>query len=179
MNMENTIFDNDKKYIANTYGRFPVAVKSGKGSIIYDVDGKRYKDMGSGIATNAFGLCDDEWNKAITDQLGEYAHVSNLYYSEPQIKLAKLLCVNFNSFFSSAVYCSNVWTSNQNAICAKCQCLQDNNTRTDTADNKNCHLALNSVSNLLLYLCSSRSLVKNTSAMVGNNDSACSSLLCV
>jgi len=56
------------------------------------VEGKRYIDMGSGIATNAFGLCDDEWNKAITDQLGEYAHVSNLYYSEPQVKLAKLLC---------------------------------------------------------------------------------------
>ena len=90
--MENTIFENDKKYIANTYGRFPVAVKSGKGSIIFDVYGKRYIDMGSGIATNAFGLCDDEWNKAITDQLGEYAHVSNLYYSEPQVKLAKLLC---------------------------------------------------------------------------------------
>ena len=90
--MDNSIFEKDKQYIANTYGRFPVAVKSGKGSIIYDIEGKRYIDMGSGIATNSFGICDDEWTKAITAQLSEYAHVSNLYYSEPQVKLAELLC---------------------------------------------------------------------------------------
>ena len=90
--MDNSIFEKDKQYIANTYGRFPVAVKSGKGSITYDIEGKRYIDMGSGIATNSFGICDDEWTKAITAQLSEYAHVSNLYYSEPQVKLAELLC---------------------------------------------------------------------------------------
>ncbi len=82
----------DKTYIANTYARFPVEIVSGHGSILTDADGKDYIDMGSGIAVNAFGIGDPEWKKAVTAQLDLVQHTSNLYYTEPCVKLAKLLC---------------------------------------------------------------------------------------
>ena len=82
----------DKEYIANTYNRFPVEIIRGKGSLLYDTDGKGYIDMGSGIGVNALGACDDGWIAAVSEQLNRLQHVSNLYYTEPCAKLAKLLC---------------------------------------------------------------------------------------
>ena len=82
----------DKEYVAGTYGRFPVALVSGKGSLFYDVNGKSYIDMGSGIGVTAFGTGDDAWVAAVTEQLGKLQHTSNLYYTEPCAKLAQLLC---------------------------------------------------------------------------------------
>lgn len=86
------IFSMDKEYIANTYGRVDVAFKSGKGSVLVDFDGKEYIDMGSGIAVTSFGIADDVWVNAVTEQLNSLQHVSNYYYTEPQAKLAKLIC---------------------------------------------------------------------------------------
>lgn len=86
------IIENDKQYIAATYGRFPVVFDKAQGSTVYDVDGKEYIDMGAGIATTAFGHCDAEYVKAVTNQLNTYAHASNLYYTCPQVELAQLLC---------------------------------------------------------------------------------------
>ena len=82
----------DKTYIANTYARFPVELVSGKGSLLKGADGREYIDMGSGIAVNGFGAADDEWLKAVTEQLGKLPHSSNLYYTEPGAKLAQMLC---------------------------------------------------------------------------------------
>ena len=82
----------DKEYIAGTYARFPVTVVSGKGSVLTDSKGKSYIDMGSGIAVNSFGVCDDVWQRAVTEQLGKVQHTSNLYYTEPCARLAKMLC---------------------------------------------------------------------------------------
>ena len=82
----------DSKYIANTYARFPIVLEHGKGSLVWDTDGREYIDMGSGIAVNAFGLADSEWIAAVTAQLGKLQHVSNLYYSEPDALLAEQLC---------------------------------------------------------------------------------------
>ena len=82
----------DKAYVANTYNRFPVEIVSGKGSEVFGPDGKRYIDMGSGIGVTSFGIADDEWQKAVIDQLGKVQHMSNLYYTEPCAKLAKMLC---------------------------------------------------------------------------------------
>ena len=82
----------DKQYIANTYARFDIEIVSGKGSRVVDASGKEYIDLGTGIAVNTFGLCDEEWKGAVVDQLGKLQHTSNLYYSEPQVKLAELLC---------------------------------------------------------------------------------------
>ena len=98
-------FEKDKLYVAPTYGRFPVEIVGGKGSIVKDVDGKEYIDMGSGIAVSTFGFCDDEWTNAVKAQLDRFAHTSNLYYTEPCATLAKMLCERTgmkNVFFSNS-----------------------------------------------------------------------------
>ena len=59
------ILQKDSEYIAQTYGRFPVALVSGKGAILQDAEGKQYIDLGSGIAVNIFGMCDPLWQDAI------------------------------------------------------------------------------------------------------------------
>ena len=82
----------DQAYVANTYKRFPVEIVSGKGSKVFDTEGKAYVDMGSGIGVTAFGFGDEAWMAAVTDQLGKVQHTSNLYYTEPCAKLAQLLC---------------------------------------------------------------------------------------
>ena len=82
----------DKTYVAGTYNRFPVEILSGKGCRFYDAGGKEYIDMGSGIGVNAFGAADDGIKAAVTEQLDKVQHTSNLYYTEPCAKLAKLLC---------------------------------------------------------------------------------------
>ncbi|HIR30297.1 MAG TPA: aspartate aminotransferase family protein [Candidatus Coproplasma stercorigallinarum] len=86
------IIEEDKKYIAGTYARFPVAFKEGKGSRLYDYDGREYVDCGSGIAVNIFGVNDEEWKNAVIAQLNSIQHASNLYYTKPQADLARLLC---------------------------------------------------------------------------------------
>lgn len=82
----------DNEYIAHSYGRFDVCLTSGKGSTLYDEQGKKYIDFGSGIGVTAFGICDDEWVKAVSEQLTKVQHTSNLYYTEPCAVLAKMLC---------------------------------------------------------------------------------------
>ena len=82
----------DKEYVAGTFGRFPVELLCGKGSILTGTDGKRYIDMGSGIGVTCFGTADDAWLSAVTEQLNKLQHTSNLYYTEPCALLAKALC---------------------------------------------------------------------------------------
>lgn len=82
----------DKEFIAGTYARFPVTITSGKGSVVYDENGKRYIDMGSGIGVTAFGIADDEWQKAVNAQIAHLQHMSNLYYTKPCGDLAEMLC---------------------------------------------------------------------------------------
>lgn len=86
------IFEKDSLYVANTYARFPLLLKEGKGSLVFDEDGKEYIDLATGIAVNSFGYCDDEWVKAVSEQLNTLQHTSNLYYSEPCVKLAEVIC---------------------------------------------------------------------------------------
>ena len=88
----NSIFEIDKEYVADTYARFPLELVSGKGSLLYDNEGKEYIDLGTGIAVNTFGVADDEWADVISAQAEKLSHVSNLYYSEPCAILAEKLC---------------------------------------------------------------------------------------
>lgn len=88
----NDIISIDKQYVANTYNRFPVELVNGKGSKVYDKDGKEYIDMGSGIGVTAFGIADEQWSQAVAEQAGKLQHMSNLYYTEPCALLAKALC---------------------------------------------------------------------------------------
>ena len=86
------IIELDKAYVANTYARAPLVASLGMGAQICDKGGKEYIDLGSGIGVNALGACDDEWIKAVEAQLHRLSHLSNLYYTEPQVELAQLLC---------------------------------------------------------------------------------------
>ena len=82
----------DNLFVANTYNRFPIEIKEGKGSILKDYNGKDYIDLGSGIGVTIFGINDEKWKEAVINQLNCVQHTSNLYYTEPCAKLAKLLC---------------------------------------------------------------------------------------
>ena len=82
----------DKTYVANTYARFPLTIVRGKGSLVWDAQGKEYIDLSTGIAVDTFGVADDEWITAVTRQLGTLQHMSNLFYTEPCAKLAQMLC---------------------------------------------------------------------------------------
>ena len=82
----------DKQFVAPTYGRFPIELVSGKGCLLTGSDGKKYIDLTSGIGVTGFGIADDRWVAAVTAQLGQLQHVSNLYYTSPCAKLAQLLC---------------------------------------------------------------------------------------
>ncbi|MBQ9773889.1 MAG: acetylornithine/succinylornithine family transaminase [Clostridia bacterium] len=98
-------FEADQAYIAPTYARFPVEIVSGKGALVKDVDGKEYIDLGTGIAVNTFGVCDEAWISAVTAQLNQFQHTSNLYYSSPCARLAEQLCLRTGMkkvFFSNS-----------------------------------------------------------------------------
>ena len=98
-------FELDKTYIAGTYKRFPVEIVSGKGSLVRDVDGREYIDMGSGIAVTSFGIADDEWIAAVEQQIHSVQHMSNLYYTAPCARLAEALCLKTGMakvFFSNS-----------------------------------------------------------------------------
>ena len=82
----------DHTYIANTYARYPVTIARGKGSLVWDENGKEYIDLATGIAVNSFGIADPAWIRAVTEQLCTVQHASNLYYTAPDAQLAQLLC---------------------------------------------------------------------------------------
>lgn len=82
----------DSAYVANTYARFKLNIVRGKGSLVWDDGGKEYIDLSTGIAVNTFGVSDEEWMAAVTEQLGTLQHMSNLYYTDPCAKLAQMLC---------------------------------------------------------------------------------------
>lgn len=84
--------EKDLKYIMHTYGRYDVALKSGKGAVAYDENGKKYIDVSSGIGVNSLGYCNDGWVQAVTKQAGTIQHMSNYFYSEQASNLAEKLC---------------------------------------------------------------------------------------
>ena len=86
------LFEKDKTYVAGTYNRFPVAIVSGKGSLLCSEDGREYIDLTSGIGVTAFGIADEEWKAAVTEQIGKVQHTSNLFYTAPCADLAEMLC---------------------------------------------------------------------------------------
>lgn len=91
----NEIIDMDKKYFMNTFGnRTPVCFDHGKGINLWDIEGKKYFDFLGGIAVSAVGHSHPKLVNAIQIQAEKFIHCSNLYYIEPQAKLAKLLVEN-------------------------------------------------------------------------------------
>ena len=82
----------DKQYIANTYNRSELAAVSGFGAECADFSEIRYIDFSSGIGVNSLGFTDKGWVDAVKEQLDKLGHISNLYYTQPQVALAKALC---------------------------------------------------------------------------------------
>ena len=91
MNSEK-IIKRDEKYILHTYARSPLALVRGEGMTAYDAEGKAYLDFTSGIGVNSLGFCHPAWTAAVAAQAGALQHISNLYVTAPDAKLAKKLC---------------------------------------------------------------------------------------
>jgi acetylornithine/N-succinyldiaminopimelate aminotransferase len=85
------LYEEDKKYYLPTFKRFPLALIKGKGSRVWDANGKEYIDMLAGIAVNNLGHCHPKVVRAIQEQAGELIHISNFFVSPPQVALSKLL----------------------------------------------------------------------------------------
>jgi len=100
--------------IAETYGRFPIALVRGKGTKVWDASGKQYTDFVSGIAVNNLGHCHPSVVSAIRKQAGQLLHVSNLYHIESQSLLAKEL--TRHSFADKVFFCNSGTEDNEAAI---------------------------------------------------------------
>ena len=107
-------FDESSRYIMNTYNRFPVVLRKGRGMKVWSSDGKEYLDFVGGVAVNILGHCHPRVVVAIQKQAQRLLHVSNYYYIEPQIKLAKLLVEH--SFADKVFFCNSGAEANEAAI---------------------------------------------------------------
>ena len=81
----------DAAHIMHTYGRLPVVPSHGKSATLFDIEGKKYIDLTSGIGVNSLGFADKGWCDAVTAQVQKFAHVSNYYYCETASLLAEKL----------------------------------------------------------------------------------------
>jgi len=102
------------KYMFQTYGRFPVTLVRGDGCRVWDEKGKEYLDFVGGIAVCALGHSSPLVTKVLEEQSKALVHVSNLYYTVPQVKLAKLLVEN--SFADRVFFCNSGAEANEAAI---------------------------------------------------------------
>ena len=96
----------ENKYVMNTYGRFPIAFDHGEGATVWDVEGKKYIDLASGIGVNCMGYNNPKIIDAITNQAHKLMHVSNLFTTEPMVQVAKKLVekthLNVKVFFANS-----------------------------------------------------------------------------
>ena len=113
MNSQQWIEKSDK-YIMKTYGRYPIVPVKGKGSRLWDADGKEYLDFLGGVAVNNLGHCHPKVVAALQTQAAELIHCSNYYQIPQQIELAELLCNN--SFADKAFFCNSGAEANEAAI---------------------------------------------------------------
>ena len=102
------------QYIANTYSRYPIVATKGEGCWLWDMDGRRYLDFLAGIAVCNLGHARKEVIDGLTAQAAKLFHTSNLFYTEPQIKAAKLLVEH--SFGDKVFFCNSGAEANEAAI---------------------------------------------------------------
>ena len=111
------IKEEEGRYIINTYNRNPettLLIVSGKGTLAFDEKGKAYLDFVGGLAVNALGHTHESVIKAAGEQMQKLIHASNLYYTEPQVKLAK--CLVDNSAAEKVFFCNSGAEANEAAI---------------------------------------------------------------
>lgn len=108
--------DEAQRYLMATYAhvRFPLVLVKGRGTRVYDQAGREYLDFGSGVAVTNLGHCHPHVTVAIQKQAQRLLHTSNLYYNEPQIRLAKALVTH--SFAEKAFFCNSGAEANEAAI---------------------------------------------------------------
>ncbi len=106
--------NDEEQFLCKTYGRYPVAVKHGKGSRLWDFEGREYIDLLAGIAVTNLGHCHEEIAQTIAAQAQKLVHVSNLFYQEEQIALAKKLLAT--AHFGKAFFCNSGAEANEGAI---------------------------------------------------------------
>ncbi|KAK7300078.1 hypothetical protein RJT34_10910 [Clitoria ternatea] len=108
------VIEMEGKFLVGTYARAPLVLERGEGCKLYDVEGREYLDLSAGIAVNALGHGDADWLKAVVEQAGTLTHTSNIFYTIPQIELAKRLVA---SSFADRVFFANSGTeANEAAI---------------------------------------------------------------
>jgi acetylornithine/N-succinyldiaminopimelate aminotransferase len=112
--MSQHLMNTADKVIAKTYKRFPIVITKGKGCSLWDTEGKKYIDFVSGIAVCNLGHAHPKVSEALSRQADILLHVSNLYYTEPQIELASLLTKN--SFADRVFFCNSGAEANEAAI---------------------------------------------------------------
>ena len=99
------IIKDSNKYVMNTYSRQPIVLVKGRGTKVFDSDGWEYLDFVAGVATNNLGHCHPRVVVALQKQAQRLMHVSNHYYNEPQINLAKTLAKH--SFADKSFFCNS------------------------------------------------------------------------
>ena len=109
-----TTIDQADKYMFRTYGRFPITLVRGDGCRVWDEEGKEYLDFVGGIAVCALGHSSSLVIRTLEKQAGTLVHVSNLYYTRPQVDLARLLVEN--SFADRVFFCNSGAEANEAAI---------------------------------------------------------------
>ncbi len=97
--------DYNNNHVANTYARFPVNFVKGHGAVLTDADGREYLDFVSGIAVCSLGHCHPAVSEAIKLQADTLTHISNLYWTDLQLKLADLICRH--SFGDRVFFCNS------------------------------------------------------------------------
>ena len=102
------------QHVAQTYGRYPIALVRGKGTKVWDASGKKYIDFVTGLAVDNLGHCPPAVVNAIRKQAGKLLHVSNLYHIEPQSQLASEL--TRLSFADKFFFCNSGTEANEAAI---------------------------------------------------------------
>ena len=113
MTNQNLITTHDQ-HVMGTYGRFPIAISHGKGSRLYDFEGKEYIDFTSGIGVNSIGYGNEAWVQAITTQAAKLGHMSNLYYTEPAAQVAEAICTRTG--YSKVFFSNSGAESNEGLI---------------------------------------------------------------
>lgn len=109
------LIEKGKKYYVPNYKPRETILDHGKGSVIWDLDGKDYIDLGSGIAVNSLGHQHPALVEALESQLHKLWHTSNIFYTEPPVKLAELL-VESSNFATKAFFCNSGAEANEAAI---------------------------------------------------------------
>ena len=103
-----------EQYLMGTYARQPISIVRGRGTKVYDLEGREYIDFVGGIAVNILGHGHPDLVLAIQRQAAQLIHTSNLYYTEPQVKLAQMLVDH--SFADKVFFCNSGAEANEAAI---------------------------------------------------------------